>query len=309
MSDPLVLLEHLNLNIPDVDLARVFYVKGLGCQENIKQDRTRLLHVNMGLSQMHLPYRFGPVDRRIVKTAQVVNGWIEFGTAENVADLVKRLDSMDALRGKIKITPETDTTTWVQGPFGNLFHIVKVKSEESRQILAAGTHPCGSHKMVSLRKVVLACPPGSASSIARFYNTYLFCNATMETPTRCVVPFAHNQKLVFEESTKSFPSTAYDTLETQKFHVAIYVDSEEKLEQAFRRATKENLVYINPRFEGGPMEFASSKTEEDVLKTKQFRLKDIPLEGSTNKMAFQLEHEVRSPQHTAFPIGKRSANL
>jgi hypothetical protein len=45
----LVLLEHVNLAVPERALARRFYVDGLGCAPNPLGSNDRQLHVNLGL--------------------------------------------------------------------------------------------------------------------------------------------------------------------------------------------------------------------------------------------------------------------
>ncbi|GBG24826.1 Hypothetical Protein FCC1311_010442 [Hondaea fermentalgiana] len=301
---PLLLLEHLNLNIPDVDLAREFYVSGLRCKENVKQDRTRLLHVNLGLSQMHLPHKIGikVEERKPVLEGQVVHGFIDFGTKESLESLAHRLENLDTLRGKIKVEPLAgQDVLHVRGPFGNHFRIAQLSQAECAQIEAEGSHPCGSDMMLALRRVVLFCPRQSSKAIADFYSKYLACQ-TRRSASSCEVLFSKNQVLEFVESDEAPPANAYDLMESQRFHVALYVSSEERLLNAYHRAAADDLVYVNPRFQGGPIEFASSSSEADVRKSLQFRLRDVPSTNSEASKAFQLEHEVRSPKHKANPL-------
>jgi hypothetical protein len=45
----LLLLEHVNLAVPERGAARRFYVDGLGCAPNPQGSNERQLHVNLGL--------------------------------------------------------------------------------------------------------------------------------------------------------------------------------------------------------------------------------------------------------------------
>ena len=75
---------------------------------------------------------------------------------------------------------------------------------------------------------------------------------------------------------------------------------DEAFELAFQRCDAAGLVWVNPRFEGGPAEFASAATREEALRCGQFRLKDLRDPGS-GELCLVLEHEVRSTQHKSFP--------
>jgi hypothetical protein len=69
------------------------------------------------------------------------------------------------------------------------------------------------------------------------------------------------------------------------------------------QADAAGLLWVNPRFEGGPPEFASAATVDDALTCGQFRVKDM-LDPATQRVGLVLEHEVRSPNHKCNPMNR-----
>jgi len=137
----------------------------------------------------------------------------------------------------------------------------------------------------------------SADAIAHFYKTLLDATTSVVTDDNgdkiAIVAFGNvnrqgqaDQTLLFRESTTPIPP--YDG-----HHVAMYVGSNAAdYEQAF--ANVGELVWINPRF--------TDKTDslEGARKWKQFRFKDI-MDLKTGKLILELEHEMRSIEHEAWP--------
>ena len=85
------------------------------------------------------------------------------------------------------------------------------------------------------------------------------------------------------------------------YHLALYLPSTEAFSRAYSRAHAARLVYANPRFEGGPLEFASAMTWAEAEACGQFRVKDLR-DPSTSELGLVLELEVRSPSHCSCPI-------
>ena len=97
-----------------------------------------------------------------------------------------------------------------------------------------------------------------------------------------------DQTLLFRETTDAIPK--YDG-----HHIAMYVGtSTADFEQAFENAKMANVVWVNPRFSDKAM------TLDSATHWKQFRFKDI-VDMETGKKVFELEHEMRSIEHEAWP--------
>jgi len=154
---------------------------------------------------------------------------------------------------------------------------------------------------------VTGSPPGKACAIGRFYEQILGL-AVEEEAGRVAVRFESGrsglpaQLLAFEEAADAPAADAYDVDEAAAVHIALYVRDEAAFVAAFERAEAAGIVYINPRFEGGPPEFASARTLGEAVAYGQFRVKDC-CDPATGRLGVVLEHEVRSPSHRAFPLG------
>jgi len=259
----------------------------------------------------------------------VVDGVIELESAESLESIAARLSDLfpyDGLTVEYKLAPATsdaarpshdaqgsassavDDVLKVRGPWGNQFRIHALEPAVAQRTRAAGEHAGGSDTMLSIRTITLDVPRGAARSISAFYENVLGCAAELnEAATMCHVMFDHvsRQYLIFRE-VDGHPND-YDESESKRFHVALYLPSHQAFLDAFDRAQKAGLLYVNPRFEGGPIEFASSKTMAEAEEAGQFRLKDIP--GENGRPAFTLEHEVRSPRHKCWPMREAGSRL
>ena len=161
------------------------------------------------------------------------------------------------------------------------------------------------------------CPVGTAERIALFYDSVLDATTSILTANDCnndndddddskkkiaIVAFGNvrasgkaDQSLIFRETSEPIPK--YDG-----HHIAMYIgQSQADFERAFQNAEMANIVWVNPRFSDKAM------TLEGAKKWKQFRFKDI-VDMKTGKPIFQLEHEMRSIEHEAWP-GKRDERL
>lgn len=313
----LLLLEHVNLHVTDDGVARAFYVDGLGCVANPARNPAQGLstHINLGLSQFHLP---------LTATAQRLPGVIELATSEPLPTLAARLASVQARSQHRSVSAITTVDgdgedgasqcLEVVGPFGNCFRVFAAKEDEVLAQRSAGTHPGGTHLMVRLRSVRLRCPLHSTLAVRAFYEELLFTPVHLapgqpglgKGAQTATVLFRSGQKIVFEEDPAFLQARPYDVDESQRFHVAVYLESEEQFEAAFERSEPLDLHFINPRFQGGPIEFASAASLQEARAAHQFRLKNMPKnickQGCAWDVAFQFEHEVRSPEHVSFPL-------
>jgi len=301
----LLLLEHININIPHdaVGLARCFFVEGLRCKENEHTDVSRQLHVNLGLSQFHLPFLHSVLKREPITDAQRVDGFIEIATRESLEGLLGRLRFLEPLKDRVHVIQADSRSLVICGPFGNVFKIEAATLEEVRES-ESGEHPCGTDSMVKLRRLVFNCPIGSSISVANFFRDNLFCRVILERG-RCIVPFLYNQTMEFHESLHA-ENLPFERSEVCRYHVAFYMQSSFLFERAFEASCQRGLIFVNPRFKGGPIEFASSENLREAQEAQQFRLKNIPKLGSNFDISFQLEQEVRHPSHICMPIGQKS---
>lgn len=186
-------MEHINLTVPDQQLAALFYVTGLGFTRDPYIDfGTFNMWINVGEQQFHLPKR----------DAQKFRGHIGV-VVPDLDDLKRRLDFIDRpMQGTDFKREEKNDHIALACPWGN-------------DIRAFGP---GFGTSLGIPFAVLDVPAGSADGIARFYNEVL------ETPARATangercaeVSMGGNQRLIFRETDAEIP--AYDG-----HHLAIYV--------------------------------------------------------------------------------------
>ena len=186
-------MEHINLTVPDQQLAALFYVTGLGFTRDPYIDfGTFNMWINVGEQQFHLPKR----------DAQKFRGHIGV-VVPDLDDLKRRLDFIDRpMQGTDFKREEKNDHIALSCPWGN-------------DIRAFGP---GFGTSLGIPFAVLDVPAGSADGIARFYNEVLEtpARATVNGERRAEVSMGGNQRLIFRETDAEIP--AYDG-----HHLAIYV--------------------------------------------------------------------------------------
>ena len=186
-------MEHINLTVPDQQVAALFYVTGLGFTRDPYIDfGTFNMWINVGEQQFHLPKR----------DAQKFRGHIGV-VVPNLDDLKRRLDFIDRpMQGTEFSREEKNDHIALTCPWGN-------------DIRAYGP---GFGTSLGIPFAVLDVPAGTAEGIARFYNQVLDTPArTTVNGSKCAeVTMGGNQRLIFKETTDDIP--AYDG-----HHIAIYV--------------------------------------------------------------------------------------
>ena len=186
-------MEHINLTVPDQQLAALFYVTGLGFTRDPYIDfGTFNMWINVGEQQFHLPKR----------DAQKFRGHIGV-VVPDLEDLKRRLDFIDRpMQGTDFNREEKNDHIALSCPWGN-------------DIRAFGP---GFGTSLGIPFAVLDVPAGSAEGIARFYNEVLEtpARATANGERRAEVSMGGNQRLIFRETDAEIP--AYDG-----HHLAIYV--------------------------------------------------------------------------------------
>lgn len=353
-----LLLEHVNLNIPhaSLELARQFYIDALGGALNPRSTNERQLHVNIGASQLHLPHRLSVQIGEPCVTPQIWCGAITLWTSEPLAEVFRRVD---ALHMRETAGGEEANRQWARPtlfapangtprllctcPWGNNYDIVSTPVG----FVPAGEHQGGSHGLQAMPRVSHHVRKGAAAQLQSFWAEILNCVTDLDevpvsggvlgqasSAARCTIRFATGQELVFVEADaeNAPPANAYDTDEAAGYHLALYLPTHAAFEAAFRRAEAAGLLFENPRFVGGPIEFASAMTWEEADDAAQFRIKDLGQSGGIRtamrtrtcdsvggvesqarltaplgedrvaEAALVLELEVRSPSHVCCPL-------
>jgi hypothetical protein len=193
----IVLLEHVNVTIPDQRLATIFYVSGLGLtRDPYLMTGIDNLWVNVGRSQFHLPSR----------GTQVLRGQVGI-VLPDLAALERRLQNVAPLLAETRFAwDKRDDFIEATCPWGNRFRCHAPAPEFGDTELA-------------IAYVQLDVAIGAAAGIARFYRDVLEAHAAVEDGSRgstAVVSTGAAQRLRFRESAHPLPE--YDG-----HHVQIYV--------------------------------------------------------------------------------------
>ena len=193
----IVLLEHVNVQVPDQPLAMMFYVIGMGfTRDPYLNVGLGNMWANVGEQQFHLPTR----------PPQVIQGHIGV-VVPDLDTLKSRLASVEeGLAGtKFRWSVETNHIA-VTCPWGNRL-----------QCYPAG--PEFGDMALGIPYVEFLVGPGRASGIARFYDQVMGAPSTTESSEQGTlgrVQIGRNQSLVFRETKE--PLVPYDG-----HHIAIYV--------------------------------------------------------------------------------------
>lgn len=188
-------MEHINLTVPDQQVAALFYVTGLGFTRDPYIDfGTFNMWINVGEQQFHLPKR----------DAQKFRGHIGV-VVPDLDGLKRRLDFIDRpMQGTEFSREEKNDHIALTCPWGN-------------DIRAYGP---GFGTSLGIPFAVLDVAVGTADGIARFYNEVLDTPArtTSNGDTCAEVSMGGSQRLIFKETADELPE--YDG-----HHIAIYVSN------------------------------------------------------------------------------------
>ena len=193
----IVLLEHVNVQVPDQPLAMMFYIIGMGfTRDPYLNVGLGNMWANVGEQQFHLPTR----------PPQVIQGHIGV-VVPDLDSLKSRLASVEeGLAGtKFRWSVETNHIA-VTCPWGNRL-----------QCYPAG--PEFGDMALGIPYVEFLVGPGRAAGIARFYDHVMGAPSTAESGDQGTlgrVKIGRNQSLVFRETKE--PLVPYDG-----HHIAIYV--------------------------------------------------------------------------------------
>ncbi len=193
----IVSLEHVNVTVPDQQVATLFYVVGLGLtRDPYLMTSVTNMWVNIGRSQFHLPGN----------QPQVVRGHIGIVVPDR-AGLLNRLTRLrKRLDGTCFDFSEHDLYVEARCPWGN-----RIRCYEPNPYLGQMT--------LGIAYIEFDVPVGTAPSIARFYRRMMGTATAMDKDL--VGPFANvpvgtAQHFRFRETERPLP--AYDG-----HHVQVYV--------------------------------------------------------------------------------------
>ncbi|MBL8376412.1 MAG: VOC family protein [Burkholderiales bacterium] len=181
---------HVNLRVPDQQIAILFYVTGLGLtRDPYLVTGVDNAWINVGTCQFHLPV--GP--------AQVLNGRVGL-VMPDLDALALRLERVaPRLAGTRFAVARADTAIDLTCPWGNRLRVHAPDAARFGRIV------------LGMPYVEIDVAPGSAAGIARFYREVLAAPVT--TATDADGPFARvatglNGSLVYRETERELP--AYD---------------------------------------------------------------------------------------------------
>lgn len=193
----IVLLEHVNVTVPDQRPATIFYLSGLGLtRDPYLMAGIENMWVNVGRSQFHLPAR-GP---------QVLRGHVGI-VLPDLGALEERLAKVAPLLAETRFAWEArDGVVEAICPWGNRYRCHAPSPEFGDTDLA-------------IAYVAFDVPAGTARGIARFYREILEAHAVVEGAAgaeTAVVSVSPTQRLRFRETTRALPP--YDG-----HHIQVYV--------------------------------------------------------------------------------------
>jgi len=189
-------LEHVNVRVPDQQLATQFYVVALGLtREPYLMVGLENMWINIGKSQFHLPTAAAQVLRG-------VTGLIIPDFDELPARLAHAAERLKGTKYSYKVEADHADVTC---PWGNHIRLHRPSPKWPRMELG-------------MPYVELPVPTGTAAGIARFYTQIMDARAKVVSngSVAAEVTMGTSQKLVFRETADALPS--YDG-----HHIAIYI--------------------------------------------------------------------------------------
>jgi catechol 2,3-dioxygenase-like lactoylglutathione lyase family enzyme len=193
----IVLLEHVNVTIPDQRLATLFYVSGLGLtRDPYLMTGVDNMWVNVGRHQFHLPSR----------GVQVLRGHTGI-VVPDLEALKRRLQRVAPLLAETRFSwQERDGAVEATCPWGNRYR-------------CHAPAPRFGNTELAIAYVAFDVPPGTAPGIARFYREILGARAGVEEAAdgaTAVIGVSETQRLRFHETARPLPD--YDG-----HHIQIYI--------------------------------------------------------------------------------------
>ncbi|MEE8517916.1 MAG: hypothetical protein V3S98_02190 [Dehalococcoidia bacterium] len=243
-----VSLDHLNVTIADQPLATVFYILGLGLtRDPYLTVGLNNMWLNAGRQQFHVPTS---------TAAQVVRGHVGM-VVPDLDELEERLRSVESdLAGTAFSHSRSGASVSVTCPWGNRFSCV-------------GPSDVLGGARFGVPYIEFSVPGGTASGIARFYETMLGAPATVGKGV-ATVQTGPVQSLVFREDAEE--QRTYDG-----HHIAVYLTD-----------------FSSPHDSLAARGLVTEESNEF-----QYRFSKI-VDLETGDLLYELEHEVRSVHHPMY---------
>jgi len=215
----LVLLEHVNLTIPDQRLATAFYVSALGLtRDPYMMTGVNNMWINIGRSQIHLPHG----------EAQRLRGHVGLVVGERHS-LLERLREVRPLLENTKFGwTECADRVEVICPWGNRYDCLDAGSV-SENVPWSGID-------LGIAYVQFEVPAGSARAIGAFYRDMFDAPVEIRDCSgwrRAVIAIGTHQQLIYAEASAAIPE--YDG-----HHIQIYVAS---FSRPYARLATRGLTY------------------------------------------------------------------
>jgi hypothetical protein len=192
----IMLLEHVNVQCPDQQIATLFYLVGMGfTRDPHMMVGLENMWVNLGEQQFHLP----------TNPAQVLRGHVGIVVPDPRA-LLERLEA---------VKPRLQGTKFA---FEDLPDYIRVISPWGNELRCYGPGEFGSLNL-GIPYVQFDVPRGTAAGIAAFYEKALGANASVRKDadgSAAVVQVGLYQQIVYKETDNADPN--YDG-----HHIAIYI--------------------------------------------------------------------------------------
>jgi hypothetical protein len=164
----------------------------------------------------------------------------------------------------------------------------------------------GSHRMAvrgqpGIRAVEIACRRGTASKIARFFETYLDCNVVQlpvvanedddSNTNAAIISVGPGVQIVFIESINSDNDSNLVAQHEQMkgVHICIYISN---FASAYNTLQDHNLIWTNPRF----VHLDTCDTWEEACASRTLRFRDI-VDVDNGEKIMELEFETRPMMH------------
>jgi len=210
----IVALEHVNVTVPDQQVATTFYISGLGLtRDPYLMNGVTNMWVNVGRSQFHLPNR----------KPQVVRGRVGLVIPDREA-LLARLKRVSKYLGDTRFGfEEHEDFVEATCPWGN-------------RIRCHAPGPRFGRVTLGMPYVEFDVPRGTADGIARFYRQVMTTTAMVEEDAggRCARVSAGNyQELLFRETDRTLEP--YDG-----HHIQVYVAD---FSGPHRRLVEKGLIF------------------------------------------------------------------
>lgn len=194
-------LEHVNVLVPNQQLAITFYITGLGLtRDPYMMAGTNNMWANVGQSQFHLPTRG-------IQVLRGVTGLV-------MPDIDKLAERLRAVRGELS---KTKFKFSVRKKFG----YVDVTCPWGNRFRCYQAGPDTLPMQLGMSYVQFDVPVGTADGIARFYSEVIEANAKLgrwDNAKAVRVGAGNKQELIFRENRSKVP-------EFDGHHIQIYISN------------------------------------------------------------------------------------